>query len=61
MATSSECGTAWTNGYIAGYKSIKGMIPSVPARPGGIPPNVTNAIDYFYKLGYSAGVQAARK
>jgi hypothetical protein len=60
MTTSSECSTAWHNGYVAGYKSIKGTIPAVPARPAR-PSNVTNAIDYYYKLGYSAGVQAARK
>jgi hypothetical protein len=61
MATSNECSTAWTNGYVAGYKSIKGMIPAVPARPAGIPSGVTNATDYFYKLGYAAGVQAAKR
>lgn len=61
MATSSECSTAWKNGYVAGYKSIKGMIPAIPARPAGIPAGVKNATDYFYRLGYDAGIQAATR
>jgi hypothetical protein len=59
MATSNDCSNAWREGYIAGYKSIKGTIPGVPARPAAIPAGIRDPVDYFYRLGYERGQQAA--
>ena len=58
MATSEECNQAWKNGYIAGYKSIKGSTPSIPCRPGTYPPSV-DPIQYFHSQGFAAGVAKA--
>ncbi len=52
---------AWRSGYIKGYKGITGHIPPVPARPGSVPAGVFNQVEHFYKLGYSAGREAALK
>jgi hypothetical protein len=59
MATSEQCNQAWTQGYIAGYRSIRGGTPSVPSRPGTSPPGV-DPIRYFYDKGFDAGVAKAR-
>jgi hypothetical protein len=59
MASSSDCNAAWTKGYIEGYKSVKGTIPSVPSRPGSYPATTTDPIAYFYRSGYSAGLAKA--
>jgi hypothetical protein len=61
VATSGECNEAWKKGFINGYKSLKGTTPSIPTRPGSIPSGVTNSIEYFYGLGYNAGMNAASR
>jgi len=59
MASSGDINNAWKDGFIEGYKSVKGTIPSVPPRPGGYPSGVTDPVSYFYRLGYDAGTQKA--
>ena len=59
MASSSECNNAWKSGFIEGYKSVKGTVPSVPSRPGSYPSGVKDPVSYFYRLGYDAGIQKA--
>ena len=58
MATSEECNRAWKDGYISGFQSISGTIPSVPARPGSHPPGV-DPLAFYYQKGYEAGVTKA--
>lgn len=58
MATSEECNQAWKDGYISGFKSVRGTIPSVPSRPGSHPPGV-DPLAYYYQKGYEAGLAKA--
>lgn len=60
MAMSNGCSNAWGGeGYTAGYKSIKGTIPCIPACPAGISAGIRNPFNYLYRLGYERGQQAA--
>jgi len=50
---------SWTRGYIEGYKSITGTIPTVPPKPG-VPAGETDVGRWYREEGFKRGVAAAR-
>ena len=52
----------WNDGYLTGWRdqSVRSNppTPTVPAFPGGIPPDHSDPGQYAYDSGYAAGVRA---
>lgn len=55
MIKATNVNDAWKFGYTDGWRTVKNTLPSIPPRPGPVPPGEGDEITRYYNAGYALG------